>query len=154
MTIGAISASQHVAQFYESDAYIVQVVRDFVATGLRTGEAVVVIASAANLQHVAAHLHEQGIDVDAASEEGRYVPLDATDTLIGLLVDGQPDPQRFAHVMHAHIGRVARSGRRVRVYGEMVAVLAEGRDKGAERQLRMVERQACDLGHAPGLQVL
>jgi len=123
MTLLLGPASQHVAQFYESDAYIQQVLHDFVMDGLRSGESVVVIATAAHLARLRHDFDGYG-PTGAAVRDGRYVALDAADIIGDLLVDGRPDPQRFERLVQDIIGQRVRRGQRVRVYGGMVSVLA------------------------------
>ncbi len=44
-------------------------------------------------------LREKGIDLSRAIEEGRYLALDASETLDQFMVDGAPDAKRFEQVI-------------------------------------------------------
>lgn len=69
-----------------------------------------------------------GIDLTAAIASDRYLALDAVELLACITVDGVLDPERFADTVGGLIERAAGAGRRVRIYGEMVALLWEARD--------------------------
>ena len=65
-------------------------------------------------------------------EQGRYIALDAADTLSKFMVNGTPDPILFSELIGATVSRAAAAVRgehsRVAAYGEMVSLLwAEGR---------------------------
>jgi signal transduction histidine kinase/ActR/RegA family two-component response regulator len=60
--------------------------------------------------------------------------LDAAETLAKFMVDDAPEPGRFVETMESIIARAAGDGQRLRVFGEMVALLwAEGNHDGAIR---------------------
>jgi PAS domain S-box-containing protein len=68
-------------------------------------------------------LQGDGLEVAAARVRGQYVSIDAAATLSKFMVDGEPSPGRFAKVVGSMIARAAKGGRRVRVFGELVALL-------------------------------
>lgn len=83
-------------QFYESETLLVDCVTSFLATG---------------------------DDVSAARRDGIYVTRGAAETLSTFMVDGAPDPHRFSDAIGAIVAEAAGGGRRVRVFGVMVALL-------------------------------
>jgi len=115
----------HAVQFYESEAFLVESVSTFVGAGLMAGEAAVVVATPAHQRGFDAALRASGVDVSAARRDGRYLTHDATETLSTFMLDGAPDPSRFTSRIGELITGAAAGGRRVRVFGEMVAVLWE-----------------------------
>jgi excisionase family DNA binding protein len=121
---GEMSASEHFVQFYEADAFLVDAVAAFVGAGLRAGDGSVVVGTPAHREGVDERLHADGLDVAAARASGQYVALDAAETLATFMVDGAPDPERFAAVIGGIVTRAAAGGRHVRIFGEMVALLA------------------------------
>ncbi|MBV9282208.1 MAG: MEDS domain-containing protein [Chloroflexi bacterium] len=126
---------EHVVQFYETDAFLVDSLREFIGAGLRAGDAGVVIATGAHREGLEAGLRADGLDVPAAATSGQYVALDATDLLPAILRDGSPDPTRFHEILGDVVRRAAEGRRQVRIYGELVALLwAEG-NYGAAIQL-------------------
>jgi anti-sigma regulatory factor (Ser/Thr protein kinase) len=66
---------------------------------------------------------DAGIEVTAAAARGDYVALDAGETLARLVAGGRLDPGCFELVIGSLIGEAAGTGRPVRAYGELVALL-------------------------------
>jgi signal transduction histidine kinase/ActR/RegA family two-component response regulator len=122
----------HFAQFYDADAFLLGSLSSFVVNGLNAGDAVIVVASESHRDGLAALLVAQGIDISEARDAGRYMLLDAGETLSRFIVQGALDAERFAEVIGSIINEGAARGRLVRVFGEMVALLvAEGKPNDA-----------------------
>jgi diguanylate cyclase (GGDEF)-like protein len=113
----------HLVEFYETEAFLVETVCGFHAPGLRDGQAAIIVATPAHRHAFEAALEDAGIDVDAAAREGRYAAFDARDVLARFMIDGAPDAHRFAATIGAVMDRCGAGGRSIRVYGEMVALL-------------------------------
>lgn len=117
----------HAVELYDSDEFLVECVENYVAAALANGDTAIVVATEDHRRAFADALAASGIDVAAAVESGRYIAVDARETLARFLVGDVPDPTRFRQVIG---GLIAGAGlhRDVAVYGEMVALLwAEGR---------------------------
>jgi two-component system NtrC family sensor kinase len=131
---GAPGTSDQVLCVYETDAYLVDIVSRFVSTGLVAGEATIVIATPSHREQLDAQLCASGVDLAAVRAQGQYIALDADETLTQFMVDGWPDAQRFAEVVGDIIAQVGGRYPRLRVFGEMVALLwAAGHDAAALR---------------------
>jgi uncharacterized protein Usg len=108
-------ASDHIAHTYQDPAALAESVAQYLAAGLRAGEAAIVIARP---EHTARFLEKLG-----ARPADQLVLLDAEETLARFMVDGMPQWNRF----HAAIGGLIAEMRlqygTVRAYGEMVDVL-------------------------------
>jgi hypothetical protein len=67
-------------------------------------------------------LQAQGLDIGAAIEQGRYISLDAADTLSTFMINEMPDPVRFLEAAGNLIMAAAKSAKgehpRVAVCGE------------------------------------
>jgi hypothetical protein len=115
----------HLVHFATDDVDLVEVVAGFAATGLRRGEGCVLVATAEHLVAIEASLGSRAVDTST------IVALDARRTLDRILDPSgdRVDPARFGAVVGRALDRaVPTRGRRVRVFGEMVALLwAEGR---------------------------
>jgi signal transduction histidine kinase/ActR/RegA family two-component response regulator len=114
---------EHFVQFYEADQPLSDSLASFIGDGLTAGEAGIVVATPEHRADLERRLRATGIDLDAARAAGAYVALDADETLSRIMVDGMPDPQRFAEVIGGELTRAARGGPGPRVFGEMVGLL-------------------------------
>jgi signal transduction histidine kinase len=130
--------SAHVVQFYGEDGFLLDELSRFVGTALGAGEAAVVIATKEHCDGLARRLQTWGLDSSRAIAQGRYIRLDAAETLAKITTDGWPDAARFTEVVGGVIAQVVAGSegepRRIAAFGEMVAVLwAEGRPDAAIR---------------------
>ena len=91
--------SEHFVQFYEDADCVLDSVSQFIATGLEGGEAGVVIATQAHREALERRLIAAGLDIVRAREEGRYVALDAAQTLTRFMDGGVPEQGRFVDVV-------------------------------------------------------
>ena len=114
---------EHLVEFYGSEDYLVGTVAGFAGPALDAGDAAVVVATADHRRAFEAALGRAGVDVAGAVASGRYLSFDAAELLESFMVDGAPDPGRFAETAGPVIERAGAGGRRVRIYGEMVALL-------------------------------
>src|SRR5277367_962902 len=128
----------HTAQFYGEDSSLLDELCRFFGGALAAGDVGVVIATKAHREGLAERLQSRSFDLSAAVEQGRYVALDAAETLAQFMRNGWPDADLFTGV----IGRVleqatAASGKskRVAAFGEMVALLWTLGDAEAAVQL-------------------
>jgi hypothetical protein len=127
-----MSAGGHFVQFYEDDGYLVDSVSAYVAASLGVGEGAIVIATREHRDALDLHLRQRGIDVSAAFARSQYVCLDARETLGLFMVDGLPDEKRFHDTIGKSVAQSVRAWKRLRAFGEMVALLwAEGNREGA-----------------------
>jgi excisionase family DNA binding protein len=127
--------SDHLVQFYEADAVLVETVVEYVAAGLRSGEVVIAIISEAHRAEVEDGLRSDGLDLDAARAGGHYIALDAAETLRQIMADGTPAPPRFRKAIGTVFARAAEGGHPIRAFGEMVALLAAEGDHTAAVRL-------------------
>jgi signal transduction histidine kinase/ActR/RegA family two-component response regulator len=126
-------ASEHLVQFYDEDAALIDSLVDYVATGLATDRSCLVIATRDHRDALDERLRDAGLDLSAAQATGQYVAVDAAETLARIEVDHGADPRRFAEVVGALFGRL-RPDRPIRVFGEMVGLLlTRGRSEATLR---------------------
>lgn len=120
-----MSAAEHFVQFYETDAFLLDSVRDFIGAALRAGDAGIVVATPAHRAALEERWQRCGLDLTAARARGQYVSVDAAEALSRFMVDGMPEPGRFTEVIGGIIARAGAGRRHVRIFGEMVALLAD-----------------------------
>jgi CheY-like chemotaxis protein len=129
-------AHRHDVGFYSDDTRLVDDLAQFIGAALKTGNAAIVVATESHRKSLLPRLQAQGLDMGTATEQGRYVPLDAANLLAALMLNGMPDPDRFLKLLgnlivtasNAATGKPAR----VAIFGECVHLLwARGNDEAA-----------------------
>jgi signal transduction histidine kinase len=128
----------HTVQFYAEDAFLLDELSRFIGTALGAGDAAVVLATKAHRDGLAQRLEARGLDAGVAIEQGRYVPLDAAETLAKFMRDGWPDAELFTQVVGSVLGKAAAAAggksSRISAFGEMVALLwTQGNAEAAVR---------------------
>jgi anti-sigma regulatory factor (Ser/Thr protein kinase) len=131
----AACGDEHIVHFYERDSELVSAVAPYLAAAILSDEATIVIATESHRRAFEAALEVDGIDLSAARGEGRFLALDAATTLNAFTTDGQIDHLGFRGVIGGLVRGVAESGRTVRAYGEMVALLWEAGEVPAAIEL-------------------
>ena len=141
---GEIAPAEHYVQIYRDDAVFLDTLEDFVAGGLRSGDAVVLIATPEHLKALEQRLLVQDIDVAAARETDQYIALLAVETLHRFMVGAWPDDEKFKAVVSGILERArGKKGRRVRAFGEMVAILWACANVGATVRLEQLWHGLC-----------
>ncbi len=132
---GEIAPSDHMVQFYENDNIFLNTLEGFVGDGFIRGESVIVIATPEHLQSLNARLDSHDFDTQRLKATDQYISLDASECARELLVNGWPDEDRFKNFVSSVMARARKNGKKVRVFGEIVAVLWEQGNAGATVQL-------------------
>lgn len=126
--------TEHFVQFYEGDNFLLTSLGGFIGVGLAAGDSCIVVATKAHRDGLEKQLQADGFNMVVARASGQYVSLDAAETLSKFVVDGSPEPGLFVAVVEEIIARAAQGKRRVRIFGEMVALLwADGNQQAAIR---------------------
>jgi hypothetical protein len=115
--------SEHAVLLYSSQTLLIDALEGFASGGLRAGESVIIVATPAHRAALERRLRVRGYDLDQARAEDRYIALDAEAALRELMEDGWTNPGCFKHFVCRLLARARGQGRRVRVFGEMVALL-------------------------------
>ena len=120
----AVEAGDHVVQFYETDAELIEGAGGYLADGARAGAVAIVIATEAHREALEGYLRDAGVDIAA----GTVVSLDAAATLAQFTRDRCVDRDAFFEIIGPLVRTAAATGRPVCAYGEMVALLWEAGD--------------------------
>lgn len=140
---GAMAPHEHIAQFYESDDILLENLASFVISGLNRGESVVVVVTADHLTALNRILTEADADIEGAAADDRYITIDVESVIASLIVKGLPDEQRFSDFSDLLLRRAGANFRRVRIFGETVAVLWERGQTAAVVHLEQMWQQFC-----------
>jgi len=120
---GEVAPREHAVQLYAHDEVLLEALEGFVGGGLRAGDGIILIATNAHRAALEQRLRARRFNLDIARAEDRYLPMDAEAALARFMVKGWPDPQRFDRLVAGLLKRARGRGRRVRSFGEMVALL-------------------------------
>ena len=140
---GEIAPCEHIAQFYADDGVLLDTLTGFVGGGLRTGESVIVIATADHLRVLEQRLFDSGLDISGARSRHQYIDMLAHEALDKFMVKNWPDDRLFNTFVTELISLARTNGRRVRAFGEMVAMLWARGDSAATVRLEFLWQQLC-----------
>ena len=134
-------AHDHFVHLYEEPLILARAVSDYIGTGLRRGEAAIVIATA---EHRSEFLRR--IDgAQRAIEEGRFKVLDAAQTLARFMASGMPQWKPFHQAIGGLIAEMRLHYPAVRAYGEMVDVLWQRGERDAALRLEQYWNELAQL---------
>jgi signal transduction histidine kinase len=129
----------HFVQFYDNEFFLLDSITEFISDGLHAGDACVVIGTERHRDWLATKLLGHGLDVVNDGLGDRYFALDAQETLSQFFVNEVIYPELFSKLVGDVLERAAGKGaRRVRAFGEMVALLAGRSNFKAATQLEQL----------------
>jgi hypothetical protein len=133
---------RHEVQFCSDDSCFLHSFSQFTESALKAQDGIVVIATQPHCASLRTRLQESGLDMRSTITQGRYIELDATDTLSAFMVNDLPDRNRFLKLMGDLIVKVTKAAKkghpRVAICGEYSAILwAERRAEAAIRLERL-----------------
>ncbi len=140
---GEIAPNDHIAHFYDDDQSFLSTLAGFIADGLAKRESAIIIATPQHLSALAHLLSSNGVDLMRPLAEDRYIALDASIALSAFMVDGRPKEEMFASLVGYLIKRASRNGRRIRAFGEMVALLWAQGNHAATVRLEQLWSEFC-----------
>jgi anti-sigma regulatory factor (Ser/Thr protein kinase) len=123
---------EHLVAAYDEPGALAACVASFVAESLENGVPVVTISRPTHRRAVDDVLAGMGVDPVGANRSGALITLDADETMSEFMVEGRPDPARFAAVVAS---MVPTDGGPVGAFGEMVALLWERGEVAAALEL-------------------
>jgi DNA-binding NarL/FixJ family response regulator len=142
---GVETTRRHEAGFYSDDRRFLDDLTQFIGAALKAGNAAIVVATESHRDSLLPRLQAYGLDIGAAIEQGRYIALDAADTLSTFMVNDLPDPVRFLKLLGNLIGTAAEAAKgeqaRVAFFGECVHLLcAQGNAEAAIRVEKLINQ--------------
>ena len=150
-TAGEKAPHRHEVQFYSDDAVFLDFFAHFIATALKSGRAAIAVIAESHRSGLVSRLKAQGLDVDAATQQGTYIQLDVNKMLSTFMVNDMPDSARFFEVAGGLIEAAAKAARQehcgVVVCGECSPTLwAEGKADAAIRVEELIDQAGKDFG--------
>jgi hypothetical protein len=138
----SMKKAEHFVQFYETDDFIARSVSEYFTQGLNDGDICISVASPKHQAAFAAEMVKTGADLNAAQKEGRFITLDARETLLKFMKGGMPDRKAFDKHVVSVLERAQKQGH-VRIYGEMVGLLMADRMPEACAALEGIWEDVC-----------
>ncbi|WP_255905118.1 MEDS domain-containing protein [Paradesertivirga mongoliensis] len=130
-------------QIYENDDAFLELLMNFVGEGINSDESVIVIATDVHLKGLEFKLASHGLNVESLVSNHQYFPLNAEEILSKFMRSGWPDEELFMTVVTDLIKKAKAGDKKVRAFGEMVAILwAEG-NSGATVNLEHLWNKLC-----------
>jgi hypothetical protein len=141
--------TDHTLQLFDTPDSLGNVVSAFLNEGWEAGEHLLVVAKPRHWTRIADRLHRRGCSEAEAIEQGRLTVLDVQPVLAGILRGQVVDPDQFRSTIGALVGRLAHKSTQagLRVYGEIVEVLAEEGNFEGARQLEMLWNELREQHH-------
>lgn len=142
---GEIAPCEHVVQIYESDAIFLDALAGFVGGGINAGDCCIVIATQPHINALENRLTRYGVHVNVLVANNSYIAIDAEEMLSRFMVNDWPDEALFIKEISALMEK-AGSGkqRRIRAFGEMVAILWAQGHYGATVHLEHLWNRFCE----------
>jgi hypothetical protein len=146
---GELAPCDHVVQIYENDKVFLDSLEGFIGSGILAGESVIIIATKDHLKSMNERLTNQGFDIDSLIANDRFIGLEAKEALSQFMVNDWPDEQLFFKMVTTVFKRAQKNSRKVRAFGEMVALLWQQGFNGATVQLENLWNQFHKKGAFP-----
>jgi MEDS: MEthanogen/methylotroph, DcmR Sensory domain len=116
--------SKHLVQLFDDHRSLVLSVSEFLREGIEAGDVLLVVCTPDHWNAMAFALSRSRVDVTDAIERGQVVVRDAAELLDSLMHLDSPDKRLFDAHVGALVRDLARLGKPLRIYGEMVDLLA------------------------------
>jgi DcmR-like sensory protein len=137
-SIAEFNAPQHIVELFDSIESLVDTVSAFVSDGLSKGDRALVLMRLAQWNSVASELTSRQVPLSEAIASGQLTVLDGTRTLARIMPHGSPCRGLFEEVIGKTVRQICAAGVRLRVYGDLMDVLAaDGNFQGAHELEKM-----------------
>lgn len=130
---GEVAPGHHILQFYETDAALAEAMSAFTRNAINTQNSCIIIATEKHRGMLRYELTRNGYDVRLLASKNILIEADSDETLSRFILDDMPDEKRFREVVGSFLNDAkGYEGRKIRVFGDMVARLWErGNKEGA-----------------------
>lgn len=130
----------HIVYPCADENLIADAVGTFAASGLRKGDAVVLVTTEHRREMIERRLKGEGLDPQVIQNSGQLAFLDAATLLSAFMTDGMPDALIFKDrvgkiIEKASLNPANGQPRRVRIFGEMVSLLYMASNTAAATRL-------------------
>ncbi len=130
-------------QIYENDQVFLNTLASFVGGGINAGDCCMVIATLPHLSALENRLISYGVHLETLLLDDRYIPIDAHQMLSSFMNRGWPNEEQLLELVSGLLDRGKLHNRKIRVFGEMVALLWAQGSKEAAVQLEQLWGKIC-----------
>ncbi len=130
--------NDHFLQLFDSDASLAAAVATFIQEGLAEGDAVVIVTTGERWDLVSTRLASRGVSIDPPMQSTRLIHMDARDLLQQFMRVGGPSPELFERSVANPVRKIAATNNRLRIYGDMVDILAAAGDYASAHRLEIL----------------
>jgi MEDS: MEthanogen/methylotroph, DcmR Sensory domain len=125
--VPVLSQLPHIIQFYSDDNFLLDGWGRLISNAVETGDAAICVITTAHSEGLAKRLSLHGEQVTAASEQGRYITLDAAEIVSAVTSEGSFNGARFLELVEPVIAKARAAtedkASQVFILGEGVALL-------------------------------
>jgi hypothetical protein len=121
---GESAGARHIVEMFENTETIIDRVSAFILDGLRQGDAALLMMRLPHWNLLSARLTAENLVLSDTIASGRLTVLDATRTLTRIMWHGVPSRGLFDEVVVKTIRQLCAEPTPLRVYGDMVDILA------------------------------
>ena len=129
------TSSEHIVQLFDSSQSLASAVARFAVDGLADNQTVLIVARPEHWSATATRIVALGADAEKAMADRQLIVLDAAATMNRFMAGSAPDAVLFDRVIGELVRDLLRRGRPLRIYGEMVDLLAHDHDFAGAHQL-------------------
>lgn len=129
------STLSHQAQLFDSEESVADTVADFLCDGFVANDTMLAVIDEQRWYSVAMRLCARGVPVDNALLSGQLTVRNASECLTDVMRRGRPDSAMFAASTASLVSELAAREGRLRIYGEMVGLLAARGEYVAAQEL-------------------
>src|SRR5215212_4992887 len=137
-----VAPCDHIVQIYENDESIITSLSKFITTGFEANESVIIVATKEHQVTLDKLLVSKGYDLPGLKKKDQYITFNAHELLSKFMVEDWPDEHLFFKTV-TEIVRKVKNHNKVRVYGEMVAILWAQGHSGATVRLEYLWTKLC-----------
>lgn len=141
---GEVAPCDHVLQIYRTDEMFLNTLEEFVSCGIKSGDCVIIIGTINHVNALEKRLQSKGFDLEALTDDNQLILLNTEITLGSFMRNGEPDENLFNMFLNNLMAKAKRNDRKIRAFGEMVAVLWAQGDTNATVQLENLWNKFCE----------
>jgi hypothetical protein len=140
---GEVAPCDHVLQVYRTDEMFLNTLEEFVSSGIKSGDCIIIIGTINHVSALEKRL-QKDFDIEALTYDNQLILLNTETTLGSFMRNGEPDESLFNTFLTNLMAKAKVNDRKIRAFGEMVAVLWAQGNTNATLQLENLWNKFCE----------